>query len=131
MLPTIEGLRVYEPIDNQLSAFQMSTGQRIWSLPVGETPERIRNHPLLVGLEVPNTGGNGWSIQMVMGNLLVQTRALSIGTANIVTDAPSELHARDKRTGEILASVELPAPGQYGMMTYMHEGKQYIVVQVG
>ncbi len=25
----------------------------------------------------------------------------------------------------------LPAPGQYGMMTYMHEGKQYIVVQVG
>ena len=130
-LRTIDGLRVYEPIDNQLSAFQMSTGQRIWSLPVGETPERIRNHPLLVGVEVPNTGGNGWSIQMVMGNLLVQTRALSIGTANIVTDAPSELHARDKRTGEILASVELPAPGQYGMMTYMHEGKQYIVVQVG
>ena len=39
--------------------------------------------------------------------------------------------ARDKMTGEILASVERPAPGQYGMMTYMHEGKQYIVVQIG
>ena len=26
----------------------------------------------------------------------------------------------DKRTGEILGSVPLPAPGQYGMMTYMH-----------
>ena len=25
----------------------------------------------------------------------------------------------------------LPAPGQYGMMTYMHAGTQYIVVQVG
>ena len=46
-------------------------------------------------------------------------------------DAPLELHARDKRTGEILASVPLPAPGQYGMMTYMHEGKQYVVVQIG
>ncbi len=34
-------------------------------------------------------------------------------------------------TGEILGSVELPAPAQYGMMTYMHEGKQYIVVQIG
>lgn len=41
------------------------------------------------------------------------------------------LHARDKQTGEILASVELPIPGQYGMMTYMNEGRQYIVVQTG
>ena len=35
-----------------------------------------------------------------------------------------------KLTGELVGSVELPAPGQYGMMTYMHEGHQYIVVQV-
>jgi len=34
-------------------------------------------------------------------------------------------------TGEILGSVELPAPGQYGMMTYMHSDRQYIVVQIG
>ncbi len=130
-LPTIDGLRLFKPMDNQLSAFQMNTGERGWSLPVGETPERIRNHPLLDGVEVPNTGGTGWSIQMVMGNLLVQTRALSQGTAQLAPDAPLELHARDKWTGEILASVDLPAPGQYGMMTYMHEGVQYIVVQVG
>ena len=130
-LSTIDGLRLYKPMDNQLSAFDMNVGRRVWSVPVGETPERIRNHPLLEGLDVPNTGGNGWSIQMVTGSLLVTTRALSSGPAQIVPDAPSELHARDKRTGEILASVELPAPGQYGMMTYMHEGKQYIVVQIG
>ena len=130
-LPTIEGLRLYKPMDNQLTAFQMNTGRRIWSLPVGETPARIRNHPLLAGVEVPNTGGIGWSIQMVAGDLLVQTRSLSQGEAQYDPDAPLELHARDKRTGEILASVPLPAPGQYGMMTYMHEGKQYIVVQIG
>ncbi len=65
------------------------------------------------------------------GSVLVQTRALSQGTAQLVPDAPLELHARDKETGEILASADLPAPGQYGMMTYMHEGKQYIVVQSG
>ena len=46
-------------------------------------------------------------------------------------DAPLTLNARDKMTGEILGSVELPAPGQYGMMTYMHGDKQYIVVQIG
>jgi quinoprotein glucose dehydrogenase len=127
----IEGLRLWKPMDNQLSAFQMNTGARIWSTAVGETPGRIRNHPLLAGVEVPNTGGAGWSIQMVMGDLLVQTRALSQGGGQFIPDAPLELHARDKLTGEILGSVELPAPGQYGMMTYMHEGKQYIVVQIG
>ena len=79
----------------------------------------------------PNAGGSGWSIQLITGDLLVQTRALSQGTGQFVPDAPLELHGRDKFTGEILGSVNLPAPGQYGMMTYMHEGKQYIVVQIG
>ena len=41
------------------------------------------------------------------------------------------LNARDKQTGHVVASVELPIPGQYGMMTFLHQGKQYIVVQSG
>ena len=130
-LPTIAGLRLYKPMDNQLSAFQMNSGERFWSLPVGQTSEVLKNHPFLANMEIPNTGGRGWSIQMVMGDLLVQTRALSEGTRQIVPDAPLELHGRDKLTGEILGSVELPAPGQYGLMTYMHQDKQYIVVQIG
>ena len=131
-LPTIDGLRLWKPMNNQLSAFQMNTGERIWSTPVGETPERIRNHPLLAGVDIPNAGGAGFgSVQMVTGSLLVQTRSLSEGMVQVRPDAPLQLHARDKMTGEILASVELPAPGQYGMMTYMHQGKQYIVVQIG
>ena len=52
-------------MNNQLSAFQMNTGEKIWSLPVGPTPERIREHPLLAGVDVPESGGVGWSIQMV------------------------------------------------------------------
>ena len=66
-----------------------------------------------------------------MGDILVQTRALSEGMAQMLPDAPLTLNARDKMTGEILGSVPLPAPGQYGMMTYMHRGQQYIVVQIG
>ena len=41
------------------------------------------------------------------------------------------LEAIDKLTGEMLGSIDLPAPSQYGMMTYMHEDRQYIVVQIG
>lgn len=130
-LPTIDGLRIFKPMDNELTAYQMNTGDKTWSLPVGPTPDAIKNHPLLAGVDVPESGGVGWSIQMVVGDLLVQTRALSEGMVQFVPDAPVTLNARDKFTGEIIGSVPLPAPGQYGMMTYMHEGKQYIVVQTG
>jgi glucose dehydrogenase len=130
-LPTIDGLRVFKPMDNQLTAYQMNSGEKAWSMAVGPTPDSIKNHPLLEGVDVPDTGGVGWSIQMVMADLLVQTRALSEGGVQQIPDEPLALNARDKFTGEIVGSVPLPAPGQYGMMTYMHQGKHYIVVQIG
>jgi len=130
-LPTIDGLRVFKPMDNQLTAYQMNSGEKVWSMAVGPTPDSIKNHPLLEGVDVPDTGGVGWSIQMVMDDLLVQTRALSEGGVQQIPDEPLTLNARDKFTGEIVGSVPLPAPGQYGMMTYLHQGRQYIVVQIG
>ncbi len=66
-----------------------------------------------------------------MGDLLVQTTEDLRGEAEVNANGMPLLHAREKRTGKILASVELPIPGQYGMMTFMHEGKQYILVQAG
>ncbi len=39
------------------------------------------------------------------------------------------LYAIDKDTGERLASIEAPAESNYGAMTYVHNGKQYIVLQ--
>ena len=91
-LPRIDGLRLFKPMDDQLSAFQMNTGERSWSLPIGETPDVITNNPRLRGIELPNTGGAGFSIQMVTGDLLVQTRSLSEGGRQIIPDAPLELH---------------------------------------
>lgn len=129
-LPTIDGLPVYKPIYNHLSSVNLNTGRKGWSQPVGSTPASLLNHPALGGRDL-QTGGQGFSIQMVAGDILVQAQAYSEGTQQIEPDGPPLLHARDKQTGEILASVELPAPPQYGMMTYMHEGQQYIVVQVG
>ena len=130
-LPTLDGLRLYKPMDNQLTAYQMNTGNKTWSIPIGPMPDSIVNHPALEGVDVPETGGQGWSIQMVTGDVLVQARAMSEGGVQFVPDETLTLNARDKFTGELLGSVPLPAPAQYGMMTYLHEGKQYIVVQIG
>ncbi|MGE3512501.1 MAG: hypothetical protein AB7N65_26865, partial [Vicinamibacterales bacterium] len=131
VLPLIDGLPVYKPLYMGLAAYDMNTGEKLWDLPVGQTPARIRNHPLLKGVDVPNVGGTGHSIQMVVGDLLVQTTEDLRGEAEVSGNGLPLLHARDKKNGQILASVELPMPGQYGMMTFMHEGKQYIVVQAG
>ena len=130
-LPLVEGLPVYKPLYSALSAYDMNTGEKLWDIPIGETPGRIKNHPLLQGVDVPPTGGTGLSVQMVMGDLLVQTTEDLRGDTEVNENGMPMLHARDKRTGEILASVEIPMPGQYGMMSYMHDGKQYLVMQAG
>jgi len=130
-LPTVEGLPVYRPLFQGLAAYDMNTGEKLWDLPVGRPPDNIRNHPLLTGIDVSGVGGTGNSIQLVTGDLLVQTTEDLRGDAEVNEKGQPLLHARDKRTGKILASVPLPMPGEYGMMTYMHDGKQYIVVQSG
>ena len=59
---------------------------------------------------------------MTTGSLLLATEGMQ---------GPAVLNAHNKATGEKLGSVDLPATGQYGMMTYMHDGRQFIVVQIG
>ncbi len=122
-LDNIDGLPIYTPYGG-LVAIDMNTGTKIWDQPMGGLPASYENHPLLQGVDVPNTGSSGGGIQMVMGDLLLQTGGGGRGGGA----GPPMLNARDKRTGEVVATTELPSPGSYGMMTFMHEGKQYIVV---
>ena len=117
-----QGLPIHKPPYSRITAVDMNTGEHLWWIPVGETPERIANHEALRGVDIGETGGMSEAISMVTGSLLLATEGARAG--------PPVLRAYDKATGEELGQVELPAPGQYGMMTYMHEGEQYIVVQV-
>lgn len=117
-----QGLPIFKPPYSQIVAIDMNTGDHLWATPNGETPERIRNHTALQGVELPNTGGTSRAITMPTQTLLLT--AEGAGGASV-------LHALDKMTGERLGTVELPAPGQYGMMGYMHQGQQYVVVQIG
>jgi len=116
-----QGLPIYRPPYSKIVAIDMKTGEHLWWVPNGDTPDAIRNHPALAAEELPNTG-------RTTAGITLPTRTLLI-TAEGAGGAPV-LHALDKRTGQRLGTVDLPAPGQYGMMSYMHEGKQYIVVQV-
>ena len=117
-----QSLPIFKPPYSRLSAYDMNTGTRLWWIPIGTTPQAVSNHPLLRGRDLGPTGGNSDSIQMVAGSLLLATE----GSAG-----PPVLNAHNKETGQKLGTVKLPAAGQYGMMSYVHEGKQYVVVQIG
>ena len=77
---------------------------------------------MLRGRDLGQTGGGSDSIQMVTGSLLLATEGRA---------ARRSLNAYNKETGKKIGTVKMPAAGQYGMMSYMHEGKQYVVVQIG
>ena len=99
----------------------MNTGEHLWWIPNGDTPERITNLPALQEVQLPNTGVTSHPVTMVTASLLIHAE----GTAG-----QPLLRAINKSTGVRVGAVELPAPGQYGMMTYMHNERQHIVVQI-
>jgi quinoprotein glucose dehydrogenase len=55
------------------------------------------------------------------------TLLFSTGQAS---DGTPQLFAIDKRTGERVGAVEIPGPSRYGMSSWVHEGKQYIIIQL-
>ena len=53
------GLPLFEPPYGQITAIDLGKGEIIWQVPHGETPDEIRNSPLLKGLNIPRTGRPG------------------------------------------------------------------------
>ncbi|WP_419859168.1 hypothetical protein [Candidatus Palauibacter irciniicola] len=117
----VQGLPLFKPPYSRITAIDMNTGEHLWWIPVGDTPNSVLEHDALQGMDIPNTGTGRQAAQIVTSTLLMYTGEGSDGT--------SYLFAVDKATGERLGQVELPALPRYGMMTYMHEGRQHVVIQ--
>jgi len=112
----------------RITAIDLNTGNHLWVIPNGDAPQgqqdAIRNHPLLKGVSGvnPNLGRAGVGPAMVTATML-----LSPGQT---ADGGAKLFAIDKKTGQRLGALPTTGLSRYGMMTYMHQGKQYIVIQV-
>ena len=119
-----DGLNMFKPPYSRITAIDMNTGEHLWWIPVGETPDKLLNHPDLQGMDIPNTG-NGVRVAP-----MTVTKTLLIHAGNGSDDTPY-LYATDKKTGDQLGRVEVPESSAYGMMTYVHEGRQYVVLQTG
>ena len=125
---SVSGLPIMKPPYGQLSAIDLARGEILWQVPHGETPDAIRNHPALKGLTIPRTGRPG-----VVGSLTTKTLVISgeAGFGPTPTGARGAmLRAYDKATGKEVGATYLPAPQTGSPMTYMLNGRQYIVVAV-
>jgi len=117
-----------KPPYGRITAINMNTGDHVWMQPIGNTPEAIKNHPMLNGITVPKTGRGGRLGIMVTKTLLW---AGERGPLEVVNGQQgSWFRSYDKATGEIVSETLLPANTTGVPMTYMINNKQYIVVAV-
>jgi quinoprotein glucose dehydrogenase len=126
---TVRGLPIVKPPYGQISALDLSTGAIRWQVPHGETPDTVRNHPDLKGRAIGRTGQPG-----SVGTLVTKTLLIA-GESSFTTTASggrgAMLRAYDKATGREVGAVYMPAPQTGSPMTYMHNGRQYLVIAIG
>ncbi len=125
---TVDGLPLIKPPWGRITAIDMNAGEHLWMVPNGDGP---RDHPLLAGLELGPLGNVNRPAPLVTRSLLF------IGEGSDAVIGTPDGHwgktfrAYDKATGEVVWETELASGTTGGPMTYLYEGKQYIVVAIG
>jgi quinoprotein glucose dehydrogenase len=125
---TVQGLSLLKPPYGTVNAINLDKGELTWQVPHGDTPDNVRNHPALRGLNIPKTGQAG-NVGLAITKTLVV-----VGDPGVTTtpDHPrgAMLRAYDKATGKEVGAVWMPAAQSGSPMTYMTNNRQYIIVAV-
>ena len=126
---SIEGIALSKPPYGRIVAIDLAKGDIAWAATHGETPDAIKNHPLLRGVDIPRTGQAG-----ILGVLATKTLVIC-GDCGLFTDETgrkaARLRAYDKQTGREVGAVVLDKAQTGSPMTYMLGGKQYVVLAIG
>jgi quinoprotein glucose dehydrogenase len=133
------GLPLFKPPYGRISAIDMDAGEILWQVANGDGP---RDHPAIKHLNLGRLGNPGHSAPLVTKTLLFvgEGSDAMVGAGRIPPDMPFDtaanygepwFRAYDKATGDVLAEIALPAGTTGAPITYLHGGKQYIVVAVG
>ncbi|HEY7287913.1 MAG TPA: PQQ-binding-like beta-propeller repeat protein [Vicinamibacterales bacterium] len=126
---TVQGLPLLKPPYGLLNAIDVDKGEIKWQVPHGDTPDAVRNSPLLKGMNIPKTGLPG-SVGLFVTKTLV---VLGDPAVTTTPDHPrgAMLRAYNKDTGEQVGAVWMPAPQSGSPMTYKgQDGRQYIIVSI-
>jgi quinoprotein glucose dehydrogenase len=120
-MTSVEGIPIIDPPYGTVTAIDMNRGEIVWQVPVGDDA-RVRNNPLLAGVELPERlGVSGAPGPIVTGGGLV----FVAGGADVLT-------ALDAATGARLWEGPLPQRGYANPMTYAtRDGRQFVVIATG
>ena len=124
----VQGLPLLKPPYGRITAIDMDKGEFRWQIAHGETSDNIRNSPALKGLNIPRTGRPG-----IIGPLTTKTLVIAGESGFFTTPSGARgamLRAYNKLTGKEVGAVYMPAPQSGSPMTYMLDGKQYIVLAI-
>ncbi len=119
--PSVDGIPLVKPPYGSITAIDLTSGEHVWKIVNGDTPASIKNHPLLAGVDIPPTG------KPTRSGMVLTRSLLFFGEG---PGGSPLLHAVDKATGETIAEIELPASVTGVPMTYMMDGKQFILMTV-
>ena len=126
---SVQGLPLVKPPYSRISAIDLTKGEMRWQVPHGGTPDLVKNHPALKGLDLAPTGRPGNNVGTLVTKTLVIAGEGNYGPTPSGTRG-AMLRAYDKATGKELAAYQLPAPQTGSPMTYLLHGRQYLVIAV-
>ncbi|PYR29482.1 MAG: pyrroloquinoline quinone-dependent dehydrogenase, partial [Acidobacteria bacterium] len=127
-MDSIDGLPIIKPPYSRLTAIDLNRGEHLWMAPLGSGP---RDHPLLKDLNLPPLGDRMQGVSVLVTKTLVIASAIPTAAPSASEATRRLLFVFDKQTGAPVHTVELDAFSAAAPMTYMHRGKQYIVVATG
>ncbi|MCE2513477.1 MAG: PQQ-binding-like beta-propeller repeat protein [Acidobacteria bacterium] len=134
------GLPLFKPPYGRITAIDLNTGEIVWMVPNGWGPHE---HPSIAHLNLGRLGTPGRPGPLLTKTLLFIGEGSNVGIEaggrvmdgmplHIVTNYGEPwFRAYDKRTGDVVWEMELEAGTTGVPMTYLHEGKQYVVVPIG
>ncbi|MBT6887193.1 MAG: pyrroloquinoline quinone-dependent dehydrogenase [Gemmatimonadales bacterium] len=127
-VPMPQGLPLLKPPYGRITAIDMNTGDHDWMVANGPGP---LDHPALEGLDLPWLGQRGRPAPLLTKSLLFLGEG-SEGALSILPIAGGKaFRAWDKESGKVVWEIELDAGTSGAPMTYLADGRQYIVVAIG
>ena len=122
------GLPLVKPPYGRITALDLNRGELTWTVANGDGP---RNHPLLKPLSLPPLGQAVRAGPLVTKTLLFVTEGDQINVRTPPNGGGKTVRAFDKATGKVLWAATLEAGSTGTPMTYMHNGKQFLVFAIG
>ena len=128
---SVQGLPLIKPPYDRITAYDMKTGNILWQKTHSSTPDDIKGNPALQGVKLPPRLGQPG--RTFIGTLTTKTLVIAGEGGVDRNEAGARValfRAYDKVTGADVGAVEMPDKQTGSPMTYLFNGRQYIVVAV-